>query len=63
VVWVIIIIILVMRVVSSLVGEHSSNMPYGLKVTLNCPMRKTLGQIGNQGSSRIEWVVVSEDSY
>jgi len=38
-----------MRVVSSLIGEYSSNMPYGSKVMLDYPMRKTMGQIDNQG--------------
>jgi len=30
-------------------GIYSSNMPYGSKVTLDYPMRKTLVQIDNQG--------------
>jgi len=45
---VVLLITIMMCVVSSLIGEYSSNVPDGLRVTLDCPMRKTRGQIGNQ---------------
>jgi len=35
--------ILIVHVVSSSVWEYSSNVPDGLRVTLDCPMRRSWG--------------------
>jgi len=39
--------LMMMCAVSSWIGEYSSSVPDGLRVTLDCQMTRILGQIGN----------------